>query len=297
MPDAEWKPDVVIYHDPCADGFAAAWACWLKWGDTVEYFGTNYGAPPPEVAGKRVLIVDFSYKRDVLAAMNRSGALEIVVLDHHKSAEKDLAAYSVGETDQPFSLDMVGHVLRDFAQMDRPAIAAVFDMERSGARIAWDFCHPNVPPPVLIYLVEDRDLWRFDDPGTKSFALALSVEPKNFSRWETINKHWPDFVSKGDAMLEYQEKLVQEIASKAYQVPIDGGFYLQVNCPPQLASDVGNRILHDNPEARYASTFSRDAENYYYSLRSTDDRFDVSEIAAAKGGGGHRNAAGYKEPA
>jgi nanoRNase/pAp phosphatase (c-di-AMP/oligoRNAs hydrolase) len=31
-----------------------------------------------------------------------------------------------------------------------------------------------------------------------------------------------------------------------------------------------------------------------WSLRSRDDREDVSEIAASFGGGGHRNAAGFR---
>jgi hypothetical protein len=33
VPEAFWEPDMVIYHDKCADGIVAAWACWKRWGD------------------------------------------------------------------------------------------------------------------------------------------------------------------------------------------------------------------------------------------------------------------------
>lgn len=84
-----WAPDLVIFHNPCTDGFGAAWAAWHAWGDAPEYIGAAYGEAPPNVEGKNVLIVDFSYPKAVLETMAGS-ATSIVVLDHHKSAAADL---------------------------------------------------------------------------------------------------------------------------------------------------------------------------------------------------------------
>ena len=36
------KP-LVIYHASCADGFGAAFAAWLKFGDDAEYVACSYG--------------------------------------------------------------------------------------------------------------------------------------------------------------------------------------------------------------------------------------------------------------
>ncbi len=36
------KP-LVIYHANCADGFGAAFAAWLKFGDEAEYVPFKYG--------------------------------------------------------------------------------------------------------------------------------------------------------------------------------------------------------------------------------------------------------------
>lgn len=63
-----WQPDTVIYHHPCDDGFAAAWVARRKWPG-VELVGSNYGLALPddvEIAGKHLLIADFSFKPDEL---------------------------------------------------------------------------------------------------------------------------------------------------------------------------------------------------------------------------------------
>jgi hypothetical protein len=84
----DWTPDTVIYHDNCADGFGAAWACWMRWRNACQYVPASYGQAPPyaEVAGKNVLIVDFSYRRSVLEEIGGQAA-SVVILDHHKTAK------------------------------------------------------------------------------------------------------------------------------------------------------------------------------------------------------------------
>ena len=62
-------PDICIYHGNCADGFTAAWAVRRRFPG-VECIAGVYGAPPPDVRDKHVIMVDFSYKRPVLEAMS-----------------------------------------------------------------------------------------------------------------------------------------------------------------------------------------------------------------------------------
>ena len=119
----------VLYHANCDDGFGAAWAARKKLGDAAVYVPVKYGDPlPPTVTGERVYVVDFSYPRDVLETL--ADRCKVVVLDHHKTAQEDLA-------DLPF---------------------AEFDMERSGAGMTWDYFFPGQPRPPLIDHIEDRDL-------------------------------------------------------------------------------------------------------------------------------------------
>jgi hypothetical protein len=59
-----------IYHGNCADGFGAAWVVRRFFGaGNVDFHAGIYQDAPPDVAGREVIITDFSYKRPVLEQM------------------------------------------------------------------------------------------------------------------------------------------------------------------------------------------------------------------------------------
>ena len=295
----EYKPDIVIYHDQCADGFGAAWACWMRWRDACVYVPANYGAAPPDVAGKHVLIVDFSYKRDVLREMGRR-AKSIIVLDHHKTAEADLADWAVDDVAGDFwAGDDPMKAVREIDEHVGQPIAALFDMNKSGAVMAWEFCHDG-PAPMLIRLIQDRDLWRFTMPETKPFALWLRSEPFSFDGFDGINYKLEmgntSIMAEARAMQRFFDAKVSEIASFAKVGVIGDHTPIIVNCPPMFASEVGHALLDKHPGAPFSATYFDGPKVRMWSLRSRDDREDVSAIAAKFGGGGHRNAAGFGVP-
>src|SRR5277367_4902796 len=111
---------ICIYHGNCADGFGAAWVVRKALG-AVDFHPGVYSEPPPDVTGREVVMVDFSYKRPVLLGMAKS-AESILVIDHHKTAAEDLASLPV------------------------PNIDAVFDMEHSGAILTWNHYFPGERP-------------------------------------------------------------------------------------------------------------------------------------------------------
>src|SRR6478609_4589677 len=96
------KPDIVVFHSQnsvmhCDDGFGAAWAINRKWPEGIEYIPGVYGQPAPlaDLAGKHVLMVDFTYKLEVLEAIGREMESRYVqgkpvgsltILDHHSGA-------------------------------------------------------------------------------------------------------------------------------------------------------------------------------------------------------------------
>ena len=75
-----------IYHANCIDGFAAAWIVRKYFHGIVDFHPGHYGEPPPDVAGRDVFIVDFSYKRPVLLQMIQA-AESLTILDQHLSAQ------------------------------------------------------------------------------------------------------------------------------------------------------------------------------------------------------------------
>lgn len=294
-----YKPDLVLYHANCADGFGAAWACWMRWRDACQYTPASYGQEPPDVTGKHVLLVDFSYKLDVLREMGRKAA-SVIVLDHHKTAEADLSDWAIDDVAGMFWAgdDPLAAVRVNDEYVGQP-IAALFDMNKSGARLAWEFCHEE-DAPDLVTLIEDRDLWRFTDERTKPFSLWLRARPFDFAEWEMIAQEMNDaddshrIMTEAAAMQTFSDQCVTDIASRARTVLIAGFKVPAVDCPPNFASEVCHALLVKNPGAPFAAAYSDNPNGKRgWSLRSQDHCKDVSEIAKQFGGGGHRNAAGF----
>ena len=306
---SNYTPDIVIYHDNCMDGFTAAWAVSREWPD-AEYVARNYGMNPDlDVLGKHVLIVDFSFRAVILRDMvETGGAASIVVLDHHKTAKDDLAPF-VRFKDKPerFTRKVVTSMIADLQHPDGMyadvsdygmPILALFDMDRSGAGIAWDFTHGADTRPELVNLVEDRDLWRFAyGDRSKHAHLCLTSHEPDFSTWDSMMMEIDEVVNQGRAIAAWQNLLIDEIIERSYLKEIDGKTAIVVDCPYSLVSETCHRMLDLNEDAHFAAAMVRGEDTVTYSLRSRDDRADVSEIAKKWGGGGHRNAAGFKVPA
>lgn len=289
-----FKPDVCIYHSPCQDGFTAAWAIWRRWPD-IRFVPGFYGQEPPDVAGLHVLIVDFSYKRPVLEAMSRS-ALSITILDHHKTAQADLAPFARHDL-------IAGDELVDIAAFAGVyPIQALFDMDQSGAMLAWQFAHPDEPVPGLVRHVEDRDLWRFALPHTREITATLFSQDYDFAEWSEIAAQVDDeegrawLVAEGAAIERKHHRDIAELLDKTMRYMVIGGFRVPVaNLPYTMASDAANVLAEGNPFA--ACYFDRNDGKRVFSLRADDHGQDVSLIAAAYGGGGHAKAAGFQAPA
>ncbi len=294
-----WKPDVCIYHAPCDDGFGAAWAVWRKWGDKVEYRPTNYGLAVPDqnIDGRTILVVDFSFPLPVLEQMARRAA-SIVVLDHHKSAAADLGSlYALPGV----TAEDVERVLAKADYGHGVNLGANFDMEHSGARLTWNFCHPGEDAPKLIDYIEDRDLWRYRLPETRALSLYLRSFAYDFDQWTAVMERCEqctdDVVAEAKAIERFYDLKVAEIVATA-TYKTSGGFEVPVaHAPYAFVSDVGHELLKQHPQAPFAAMVVDAYGSRTYSLRSDDSRQDVSIVAKSFGGGGHRNAAGFRVPA
>ena len=295
------KPTICIYHAGCTDGFAAAWAVRYALGEsTVEYVAAGYGSSPPDVTGRDVIIVDFSYKAPVLHEM-AAKANTLIILDHHKTAAEDMAAL-------PPLLDgtYAPAVMLDWQrQRNAPAsLHALFDMNRSGAGLAWDYFQPGLGRPWLIDLIETRDLWRQADPRWPDARAAhayVNSFPFRFKVWDEImgqaERGGADrqaILAGGTAILRQHDKDVAEVVSVAKRRMTIGGHDVPVaNAPYMMSSDCGNLMAQGEP---FAATYLDTATGRVFSLRSTGAGLDVSAIAKNYGGGGHRNAAGFLVP-
>ncbi len=257
-----------IYHGNCADGFGAATVIRIALGShKVEFYPGVHNDPPPDVTGRNVIMVDFSYKRDVLLGMAVK-ATSILILDHHKSAESDLVGLP-------------------------PNVAAYFDMDRSGAMMAWDHYNPGEEPPALLKHIQDRDLWRFELDGTREIQACVFSYPYDFEKWEQLLYADPQALRKeGEAIERKHHKDIAEfIEAAAYRMVISGHDVPVLNAPYFFSSDAGHAMGEGEP---FAACYWDTPDGRVFSLRSADDGLDVSEIAKRYGGGGHAHAAGFR---
>jgi oligoribonuclease NrnB/cAMP/cGMP phosphodiesterase (DHH superfamily) len=286
------KPDVCIYHNPCADGFTAAWAVHTRWPDVEFVPGAYQAGSMPDVAGKHVLIVDFSYKADVLRQMAEVAA-SITVLDHHESAERELLPL-----------------------LEEGIIAGEFDMTRSGAMMAWNYCFPADQRnpfdtvssygyvPFLVQYVQDRDLWTWALEDSRAVSAYIQMQGLDFKSWTRLARDLEDqtryesIVEIGTALVDKEKRdIAGALKASKRRMRIAGHDVPVANVPYIMASEAGNILCKGEPFA--ALYFDTADGQRSFSLRSDKDdpeAVNVSLIAAQFGGGGHKNASGFRAP-
>lgn len=270
------KNIVVLYHGSmCPDGFGGAYAAWKKFGDTAEYVTLSRGeeVPVEVVRGKEVYFIDFVY--DDIETMRRyeEASASLVVLDHHKGVQ------NVAES-------VKNHV---------------FDENRSGAGIAWDYFHPETKRPRLIDLLEDDDLFRFNYEDTRPVLAYLGLHPFDFQFWDETKNQLEDpkisesVLSKARVFGECFERLAAISVEKAKKIRFEGyetSFAIAHPYKP-ITSLVGNLLARKLPPI--ALVVSAHPNGYGVSIRG-DGSVDVSKIAAKYGGNGHPSSSGFLIP-
>lgn len=266
------KP-LVIYHGNCADGFGAAWV-FKRWAPfECDFHAGVYQNEPPEVEGRNVYLLDFSYKRPVVEQICEK-ALRVVLIDHHKTAIEDLMPL-----------------------IESRRIESLVNLEKSGATLAWEWHHGHNESymPQLLRHIEDRDLWRFALPYTREIQANVFSHPYDFAVWDKLMEQPIDeLIAEGRAIERKHHKDIAELLGVVTRTMVIGGHSVPVaNLPHTLTSDAGHLLAKGSP---FGACYWDTPEGRVFSLRSTDAGLDVSEIAKKYGGGGHRNASGFRVP-
>ena len=271
----------VIYHGNCPDGTGSAYIAWKYMTErypnrTIKFYPMQIGGlPPTGLDGENVLICDYSFKKNVTDILLKK-VNKLLIIDHHITSEKDL---------------------RDVDKKHK-----IFNTNYSGAMLTWFYFYPNIEPPLLIKYIQDRDLWTNTLPYIEYFASWFSSVPHNFMEY---HKYTDDNLlremieTKGAHYNELNEFYIRQSIDRVIPrfCEILGKYYLvgYLNSTI-LKSDIGNRIVERFPLIDFSVIYNiNDHKNCtVFSLRSTEDRTDVSEIAIGFGGGGHKTSSGLK---
>jgi oligoribonuclease NrnB/cAMP/cGMP phosphodiesterase (DHH superfamily) len=278
--------DLVIYHGGCPDGTASAWCFWkgpLKCNTSKLYYG-KIGESPPDVTGKHIVFVDFTYTANVMNEVIDKAA-SVIVLDHHKTAL---------------------HLLSN----KNPKLTNIIDMNRSGAQIAWDYVNPGTGRPWFIDDIADRDLWAWKILNSKEVTTGLNSlgyyqSMQTFDRIQFLPREY--FALAGRSILNYEERIVEGLVKRAITCIASPPGQLKdssnktwtvklVECDHNYSSEVGNRLVSDG-SCDFSVMYRYDIVKNEWLLSCRADQrtsIDLTEILPLfdKTAGGHAKAAG-----
>jgi oligoribonuclease NrnB/cAMP/cGMP phosphodiesterase (DHH superfamily) len=278
--------DVVLFHYPCQDGLASGWVTnhyhKLK-NKSIDLYPVQYGTnlDLSRLSGKKIIFCDWAPTAEILEQLEKVVS-EIKILDHHKTAQQALQ-------NKPY---------------------AVFDMDKSGAGLTWEYFFPSLQMPNFIQMIQDRDLWTWKLQESINltaglFMLCDSVRSNKYNDFIGFFEIFDELYSNPDKFkfcLELGSIISKASLSKANSLAESHAKRIDsyqnhrvciVNCPTELTSDVGNILSSmDSIDFAVLWKYNHPNQEYYVSLRSSN-KVDVSSIAKNFGGGGHSNASGF----
>lgn len=261
---------ICFYHANCTDGAASAAVIKKKYPD-AKLYPMNHGDPiPVSVKDKKVFIVDFSFKEEILKKFKEE-AKELYWYDHHKTS-------------------LPAHKLLQWG---------IIDLGESGASLTWKQEYPNQPVPKIIQYVKDKDIWEWKLPFSRAINMALREyegihDPEN-AIWQQLIDHLTDAEFEkmkewGSRALKSQRMRMVEWSKNGFELEFEGRRAFAINWT--LESSEMGEYIYKELGFEVAIIFSFVEDHWNFSLRS--NQVDVSQIAVKYGGGGHPGASGFR---
>lgn len=238
---------LIIFHANCLDGFGAAYAAWLHFGDgNCELHPASHGKGAPECNGRNVYILDFSYRRDVMTELCER-AESVIVIDHHISAAKDMQGLD-GEIEN-LTLD--------------------FNMDRSGSVLAWQYFHPEQDIPKLLLDVEDRDIWKFEHEGSADRTAALMSYKFDMAQWHlwcSDSEAYEHLNREGAAINRFRRQMIERHKKRAIMGTVAGYTVPIVNCPSEIISELVGELSVGHPLRPVFKITKRSAPGHFVQM-------------------------------
>jgi oligoribonuclease NrnB/cAMP/cGMP phosphodiesterase (DHH superfamily) len=269
---------ICFYHAGCPDGFGAVWSVRGAWGDSGHFVARGHEdrVRLGECEDALVSFVDIAPARDELEELSRV-AEQVVILDHHVTARDRLAQ------DPSFvnELEADGHVVH-------------FDLGHSGAALAWNYFRPNEDLPELLRYVEDQDLWNWALPDSDAVNAAIASYPREFDVWDRLaSEKIEKLAEQGEPILRANRIEVERRLESAKPIALGTRRVEAINASTnraQIGHQLAKRAQFGEP---WGLVYRVEGSQVFATIYSIGD-LDVSKVALGYGGGGHRNASGFR---
>ena len=285
--------NICFYHNPCPDGNSAAWvvknAVYNK--DDIRMVGVQPGFTSHTCDCKNadIICVDVVPCKELLMSMLEE-CNSLTILDHHETNEKLLETIDSSEFENLYK---------------------VFDMTRSGCQIAWDYFHASEERPWFLDYIADRDLWAWKLPDSKEINAGLyELGYTTIDKFDKLvvddNDDLIEIIRKvGEEKLKVQQLLLDHATKEYYFAKLKNRdeVFVVSTIGRSMRSEYGNHLLniglsYNGLPVNYAAIWYYNFINgeWPVSLRSSDAKYNVAQIAERFGGGGHPCASGLTIP-
>lgn len=302
-----------IYHSKDTDGHFSGAVLKYKYPD-IDLLGWDYKDELPNldeiVANyEEVILIDVTFPLNVL--INLGIDVKVVVIDHHVSFFKtvfdEVNTMVNGELDN-FKYDPESTEVWKVIRANLP-FEYIYDGKLSACELGYRYYFGFVPP--VLQRVGEYDTWRGN--GTEDWEKTiLPVKYSLYGKvsspldvipeWFTTNpnaseKMIYDLVYEGKSVMKYERKMDEsKTNSYAFEKKVYGGLTaLCMNTNFFSSETMISKFDKDKHDLMIG--FAYNGRNWGVSLRSVengDSTIDVSEIAKARGGGGHESSSGFQ---
>ena len=284
-----------IYHSKDTDGHFSGAVLKYKYPD-IELRGWDYRDEVPSFESMEgydeIILIDITFPFDILQELGTK--TKLTVIDHHVSFKKQVDNHL-----------QIGHdVVTD--ELKSITFEYIYDDKLSACELGFKHYFGYVPP--IVELVGKYDTWRAN--GTNEWEET--VLPMKYYLYGKVNKpedvknYWFDSVEElyhediiddmleiGKSIMEYERKMDEsKTNSYAFERDVYGLRALCINT--NFMSSETMMTKFDSSKHDIMIGFAYNGNNWGVSLRSVGDKVDVSQIAKARFGGGHKNAAGFQ---
>ncbi len=269
-------PKIVCLHHNDQDGHCAGAIVRHRFHDAVALYEVDYGLPVPwdaVNAAETVILTDFSLPKADMDALFRAKGEKFIWIDHHISAMKEMA--------------------------DLP-LAGVRNLDKAGCVLTWEYFFPDAPVPAAVKFIGDRDIWRFDYPETRHFCeglFAQNFNAQNDALWQSLfsgdETAVNALIADGEILHTARMKSIRyRVASHGFEATFEGFRTMAINLPGN--GDIGHHICSLGYDVAYVYTDVWQDGQIITKVTLYSETTDVSVLAKAHGGGGHKGAAGFK---
>lgn len=269
---------ICFYHSADLDGSCSG-AIVKKAFPDAEMIGYNYGKPFPwnKIKGKQVIMVDISLPIDEMIRLDEECTLTWI--DHHKSIIADAE-------ERDFNPDGIREI----------GLAA--------CELAWDFFFSRYTTPATVRMIGRYDVWDHEDVRVLPFQYGMRQRIKKgplddlwqiLFVWNTdLDDDFQAIIKEGESILDYKTGEDQKYLKTAgFTTELDG--LKIVACNKGLSNSNLFKSFPDLQQYDAVCTFYlTKGMQWRISLYAVNQDIDVSVICKARGGGGHKRAAGFQ---